>query len=62
MGVVGGRVAVLLEPESTCAVVGDHCGKRRTHMSGLDQLRFPEGNIGTTFEEVRRVLEREGII
>lgn len=29
---------------------------------GLGQIRFPRGNIAAAFEEVRRVLEREGLI
>lgn len=32
-----------------------------TNIVGLSQIRFPKGNIGAVFEEVRRVLEREGI-
>ena len=33
-----------------------------SNISGLGQIRFPKGNIKAQFEEVRRVLEREGII
>jgi len=33
-----------------------------SNIAGLGQLRFPKGNIGAVFEEVRRVLEREGLI
>ena len=33
-----------------------------TNISGLGQIRFPAGNISAVFEEVRRVLEREGLI
>jgi predicted nucleotide-binding protein len=33
-----------------------------TNIEGLGQIRFPEGNISAAFEEVRRVLEREGLI
>jgi len=33
-----------------------------TNIAGLGQIRFPKGNIMAIFEEVRRVLEREGII
>lgn len=32
------------------------------NISGLGQIRFPAGNISAVFEEVRRVLEREGLI
>lgn len=33
-----------------------------SNIQGLGQLRFPKGNIAAAFEDVRRVLEREGII
>ncbi|MCP4568023.1 MAG: nucleotide-binding protein, partial [FCB group bacterium] len=33
-----------------------------SNITGLSQIRFPKGNIGAIFEEIRRVLEREGII
>ncbi len=33
-----------------------------SNIQGLGQIRFPEGNIGAAFEEVRKVLEREGLI
>ena len=33
-----------------------------SNIEGLGQIRFPKGKISATFEEVRRVLEREGII
>jgi len=33
-----------------------------SNIQGLGQIRFPKGNIGAVFEEIRRVLEREGII
>jgi predicted nucleotide-binding protein len=33
-----------------------------SNIEGLGQIRFPRGNIAAVFEEVRRVLEREGII
>jgi predicted nucleotide-binding protein len=33
-----------------------------SNIQGLGQIRFPKGNIGAAFEEVRRVLEREGLI
>jgi hypothetical protein len=32
-----------------------------SNIEGLGQIRFPKGNIGACFEEIRRVLEREGI-
>lgn len=33
-----------------------------SNVEGLGQIRFPKGNIAATFEEVRRVLEREGLL
>ena len=33
-----------------------------SNIEGLGQIRFPKGNIKACFEEVRRVLEREGIL
>ena len=33
-----------------------------SNISGLGQIRFPKGDIGAKFEEVRRVLEREGLL
>ena len=33
-----------------------------SNIEGLGQIRFPKGNISAIFEEVRQVLEREGII
>jgi len=33
-----------------------------SNIVGLGQIRFGKGNIQSSFEEIRRVLEREGII
>lgn len=33
-----------------------------SNIEGLGQIRFPQGNIAAAFEEIRRVLEREGLI
>jgi hypothetical protein len=33
-----------------------------SNIHGLGQIRFPKGNIAACFEEVRRVLEREGLL
>src|SRR3546814_1400530 len=30
--------------------------------AGLGQIRFPQGRIAAAFEEVRRVLERDGLV
>jgi hypothetical protein len=46
------RAIVLLE---------DGCSEF-SNIEGLGQIRFPDGRIGAAFEEVRRVLEREGLL
>lgn len=33
-----------------------------SNLVGLSQIRFPQGDIAARFEEVRRVLEREGLV
>jgi predicted nucleotide-binding protein len=33
-----------------------------SNIEGLGQIRFPKGNIKGAFEEIRQVLEREGIV
>lgn len=33
-----------------------------SNIQGLGQIRFPKGKISAVFEEIRRVLEREGLI
>lgn len=33
-----------------------------SNITGLSQIRFPKGNISASFEKIRRVLEREGVI
>ena len=33
-----------------------------SNIEGLGQIRFPLGNIAAAFEEIRRVLEREGLL
>ena len=33
-----------------------------SNIAGLGQIRFPEGKIAATFEEIRMVLEREGLL
>lgn len=33
-----------------------------SNVQGLGQIRFPQGNIAAAFEDVRQVLEREGLI
>lgn len=46
------RAVVLLE---------DGC-EQFSNIEGLGQIRFPKGDIAATFEEIRRVLERECLI
>jgi predicted nucleotide-binding protein len=46
------RAIVLLE---------DGC-EEFSNIQGLGQIRFPKGNIKASFEEIRQVLEREGIL
>lgn len=33
-----------------------------SNIHGLGQIRFPKGKVSAAFEEVRRVLEREGLV
>lgn len=33
-----------------------------SNITGIGQIRFPKGEIRTVWEDIRRVLEREGII
>jgi predicted nucleotide-binding protein len=33
-----------------------------SNIEGLGQIRFPRGNISAAFEEIRKVLEREGLL
>ncbi len=33
-----------------------------SNIAGLGQIRFPAGNLASKFEEVRQVLEREGLL
>lgn len=47
-----GRAIVMLEEGCT----------EFSNVAGLGQIRFPRGKIAAAFEEVRRVLEREGLI
>ncbi len=43
-------------------VVLEESCKEFSNIQGLGQIRFSSGNIASCFEEVRRVLEREGVI
>jgi len=33
-----------------------------SNVQGLGQIRFPKGNVSAIFEDIRRVLEREGLV
>jgi predicted nucleotide-binding protein len=46
------RAIVLLEEDC----------KAFSYVEGLGQIRFPKGNIKAAFEEIRQVLEREGLL
>lgn len=46
------RAIVLLE---------DGC-EEFSNIQGLGQIRFPRGNIKAVFEDIRQVLEREGLV
>jgi len=52
-GRLGTRKAIILFEEG-CAEF--------SNIIGLSQIRFPAGRISAVFEEIRRVLEREGVI
>lgn len=52
-GALGVRRAIVLLEEGC---------EEFSNLEGLGQLRYPGGNIKAVFEEVRRVLEREGVI
>lgn len=47
--------------EKAIVLLEDGC-EEFLNINGLGQIRFPKGNIGAKFEEIRRVLERESII
>jgi len=52
-GRLGWRKAIILLEEGC---------QEFSNIVGLGQIRFPKGNIAGCFEEIRRVLEREGIL
>jgi predicted nucleotide-binding protein len=47
--------------EKAIVLLEEGCGEF-SNIHGLTQIRFPKGNIMAKSEEIRRVLEREGII
>lgn len=50
-----------LGPTRAIVLLEEGCSEF-SNIIGLCQIRFPRGNIAATFEEVRRVLEREGLL
>jgi predicted nucleotide-binding protein len=42
-------------------VLEDGC-EEFSNIQGLGQLRFPSGNIASVFEDIREILEREGLL
>ena len=47
--------------ERAIVLLEDGC-EEFSNIQGLGQIKFPKGNISAAFEEIRRVLEREGLI
>ncbi len=50
-----------LGPRRAILMLEDGCSEF-SNIIGVSQIRFPPGSIRASFEEVRRVLEREGLI
>ena len=50
-----------LGPRKAIILLEEGCSEF-TNIVGLSQIRFPKGHISAVFEEIRRVLEREGVI
>jgi predicted nucleotide-binding protein len=50
-----------LGPKRAIILLEEGC-KEFSNIAGLSQIRFPKGHVSATFEEVRKVLEREGVI
>ncbi|MBD3649099.1 MAG: nucleotide-binding protein [Pseudomonadales bacterium] len=50
-----------LGPKRAIILLEEGCSEF-SNIVGLSQVRFPEGRISAIFEDVRRVLEREGIV
>ena len=47
--------------ERAIVILEEGC-EQSSNITGLGQIRFPKGSINSTFEEVRRVCEREEIL
>jgi len=50
-----------LGPRRAVVMLEEGCAEF-SNITGLSQIRFPHGDISARFEEVRRVLEREGLL
>jgi len=50
-----------LGPRRAIVVIEQGCAEF-SNLSGLTTVRFPSGDIAARFEDVRRVLEREGFV
>lgn len=50
-----------LGPHKAILLLEESC-EEFSNISGLIQIRFPKGDISSKFEEIRKVLEREGVI
>lgn len=57
VGLFQGRIG----PRKAIILLEEGCSEF-SNIIGLSQIRFPMGNISASFEEIRRVLEREGVI
>ncbi len=47
---------------SRAIVLSEEGCEEFSNIEGLGQIRFPKGNIKAAFEEIRQVLEREGLL
>ncbi len=47
--------------ERTIILLEEGC-EEFSNIQGLGQIRFPSGNIKAIFEDIRHVLEREGLV
>ena len=50
-----------LGPRRAVVMLEDGCAEF-SNIAGLSQIQFPRGDISARFEQVRRVLEREGLL
>ena len=57
VGLFQGRLSF----EKAIVLLEDGC-EEFSNIIGLGQIRFPNGNLSAAFEEIRRVLEREGLL